>query len=115
MPKHASLLETAREQGSVRVIVGLDVPFQPEGDLPDEQAVQAQRQAIAAAQDRLLQRMAPFAISNVSRYEFIPFVAMTVDEPALRNLIANPEVQSIEDDTPVSPAAPGIVPMPPKP
>jgi predicted acylesterase/phospholipase RssA len=113
--KQTSLLETVREQGSVRVIVGLDVSFQPEGNLPNEQAVQAQRQAIAAAQDRLLQRMAPFAISNVSRYEFIPFVAMTVDEPALRDLIANPEVHSIGADTPIGPAAPGTVPMPPKP
>jgi hypothetical protein len=104
--KYAALLTAVREQGSIPVIVGLDVPFQPEGELSDPQAVQDQRQAIAEAQDRLLQRMAGLNISNVTTFEFIPFVSMTVDEAALRDLIANPEVTSIEQDTPVAPTRP---------
>lgn len=107
MPEeYAALLAAVRERGNVRVIVGLDVPFQPEGELPDPQAVESQRQAIAAAQDRLLQRMAGLNVHNVTTYEFIPSVAMTVDEPALRDLIANPEVRSIQQDVPVGPVGP---------
>jgi hypothetical protein len=112
--KYAALLAAVREQGSISVIVGLDVPFQPEGEMADPQAVQTQRQAIAAAQERLLQRMAGLNIRNVTTYEFIPFVAMTIDEAALRDLIANPEVTSIEQNTPNRlQGAPGTFPSEP--
>lgn len=102
------LLDRLREQGRLSIIIELDVAFTPEGELPDQQAVADQRQAIAAAQQRLLQRMAGFAIGNVNTYETIPFVAMNVDEAALRDLIANPAVHNIEEDRPLDPAAPPV-------
>jgi hypothetical protein len=50
--------------------------------------------------------MSGLNINHVTTYEFIPSMAMSVDEAALRDLIANPEVTSIEQDIPVGPAAP---------
>jgi hypothetical protein len=37
------LLDKAENEGSVRVIVGVDAAFQPEGNLSSTQAVQTQR------------------------------------------------------------------------
>ena len=51
------LWQTVQRQGVVRVIVGLNVPWQPEGNLSKE-AVLAQRQAITAVQDKLLAELA---------------------------------------------------------
>ena len=49
----AEIWQKAQTEGVVRVIVGLNVPWQPEGKLSQE-TVLGQRQAIAATQSELL-------------------------------------------------------------
>ena len=56
-PELESLMATAQDKGSVRVIVGLDVSFQPEGDLAGPQAVRSQRQRIETTQGAVLAGM----------------------------------------------------------
>ncbi|MBW2402020.1 MAG: hypothetical protein JRG80_22685, partial [Deltaproteobacteria bacterium] len=48
-----ALAATAAARGSVRVIAGLDVPFEPEGRLRTPADVAAQRGRIHSAQDRI--------------------------------------------------------------
>ncbi len=80
-----------------RVIVELDVPFAAEGYL-SQRGVQQQRAEVAAAQDALLDRLAPFAPEVGRRFETVPYVAMAVDEAALRALVADPAVVRIHED-----------------
>ena len=101
-PDHIrQLIQKAQTQGTVRVIIGLDIPFQAEGKLANQAAVQTQRQAISTAQDALLQRMQAFNLTPIARYQFIPFMAVEVDATALAELASLPEVTSIAEDVPV--------------
>ncbi len=108
-----ALMERARTQGSVRIIVMINIPWQPEGELPDEDAAVAQRKAIADAQRALLERLAAFNVTSVTTFEFIPSLAMEVDAPALEALAADPAVLTIQEDGLASPSgdtpsAPGL-------
>jgi len=97
------LLARAKENGSVQLVVRLCVPFRPEGELSDRDA-RRQRAAIARAQDALLKELRGARVSNVKRYEYTPFVALTADAQALRRLRASRTVADVTEDTAV-PAA----------
>lgn len=97
-----SLVNSARNQGSLQIIVGLCVEFVPEGKLNPKQ-VRAQRQAIAKAQNNLLRRLFAYRVTLVKKYEFIPFIAMRVNADALRFLNTSAQIRSIEEDTQASP------------
>ncbi|MCB1037244.1 MAG: S8 family serine peptidase, partial [Acidobacteria bacterium] len=92
------LLETARSHGTVRVIVGLDVPFHPEGNLGGQGAIQAQHSAIREAQEGVLAEVAGAAIANVTRFQTIPYLAFETDAQGLEALAASPEVASLQED-----------------
>ena len=82
----------------MRIIVGLNVPFIPEGDLPNADAVNRQRQAIGQAQDALLGRLQGFAVSHVNKFATIPYLSMEVDAAGLAAIRADPDVTSIRED-----------------
>ncbi len=86
------LANLARSSGQVRVIVGLAVA-DGEG-LSD--AVRAQN--IAMAQAEVLNALRGMAYTVNSQYDFIPYMALTVDEAALAALASNRMVTSIELD-----------------
>ncbi len=94
----ADLIEKAQTSGSVRVIVGLRVAVQPEGELGQPVEVQAQRRSIAQAQTALLDRLSAYRISSVKRFDYIPFIALEVDAVGLEALRNDAEVASIEED-----------------
>ena len=98
------LITKAKMQGNVRVIVRLKLDdWQPESALRDQQAMNAQREAIARLQDRLLHSMASFVVTNIRRFRFVPQMALTVDEAGLRALISHPDVSTIREDMTLSP------------
>lgn len=97
------LLEKVTEEGRIRVINRLDVPFTPEGLLTDSE-VQQQRQTIRDTQETLLAGMSLMNISAVKRFKYTPFIAMEVDEVSLLHLIDSPLVREIIEDLPESPA-----------
>ena len=86
----------------MRVILSLTVPYTPEADLPDADAVRRQRSAIADAQRRVLDELARYRVDVNARYERYPRLAVSVDEAALRHLLASPLVTAVQQDTPVS-------------
>ena len=101
----ARLVDKARLERTVRVIVGLCVDFAPEGTLPGNREVQKQRRAITRAQDALIKKMSRHKVTGVKKYSFVPFMAITVDGAALSFLNSSALVATIEVDEAV-PAAP---------
>lgn len=98
--KFEELSTRARAQGSVRVIVKLCVPFQPEGELSDADA-RRQRDAIARAQDALLKELRGGRVAHVKRYEYTPFIALEVDARALSGLRSSASVAEVTEDAAV--------------
>lgn len=103
------LVAQARKQGSIRVLVELDVPSMA-ATAADEAAASA---ALAAVQDAVIAATfgaSPAAPSEegasrdgVRRYEIIPFLALTVTPAELERLIADGRVLSIQEDIPAPP------------
>jgi hypothetical protein len=60
------LVAKARADGAVRVIVGFDVGFQPEGKLAAA-LVQTQRDLIALSQDEVLYQLASHNVTGIKR------------------------------------------------
>ncbi len=94
----AGLLEQAQAGGSVQVIVQLDPPARPEGELPGTSAILGQRTAIAGARERLKSALRPGSFKVSHEYETIPFVAMEANEEALWSLEGLPGVRLVAED-----------------
>jgi subtilisin family serine protease/N-acetylneuraminic acid mutarotase len=104
------LLDKAQTEGQVRIIVGLDVLYVPEGNLPDQTAVNRQQSQIAQMQDAVLASLSGTVTVN-ARYQFIPFMALTVDETALRDLVKSPKVNYIQEDRLSAPQLGNSIPL----
>ena len=83
--------------GRARVIIGLAVPFAPEGLLQAAERVQ-QRGEIAAAQNAVATALARFGATGIRRFSVIPAMTATIDGPTLQALAAMPGVAYIEAD-----------------
>lgn len=95
-----ALLARAREAGQLKVIVGVDAGFRPEGEIgPD--AARAQRDGIAAAQASLVEALD--APANVRTFETIPYVSMLVGPEDVERLLALPGVTSVSEDIALEP------------
>ena len=81
-PKVDALLAEANAKGAVRVIVGLNVKYAPEGALANPGAVASQRQGIALAQQAVLSRVTSKNVRLQARFEFIPYMAFSTDAMA---------------------------------
>lgn len=101
-PKCDELVAKAKKNGSVRVIVGLNVSGLPDPiQLPEKErskALQDRKKMVAEAQDRMLSRLAKHKIRSVKKASYGPDLAMSVDSLALEALIADPDVLSIGED-----------------
>jgi subtilisin family serine protease len=95
-----SLKKRASSNGSIRVIVGLRVPFAPEGLLSETDKI-SQRSDIRAANERLSRALKTKRLSmpgTVRTYEKLPFIAMEVTAAELEWLARNNDVISIVED-----------------
>src|SRR4051794_34861221 len=61
--------------GTTRVIVGLQIAYQPEGALDSAQAVDAQRTAIAQTQSAVWASLDQSGATLIQRFSSIPFMA----------------------------------------
>ena len=107
----AQLEATIAQAGVARVLVGIDVPFVPEGHLANDRAVQAQQAAIARGQDALVARLAGYNATLVAKFSYIPYLAFEVDSPALAALYADKAVTSVDLDELVAPDLAESVPL----
>jgi subtilisin len=99
-----TLISKAEAEGTVRVIVGLQASFEPEGYLDGPQAVISQRGGIRRAQDDMVNRLPTVNAQSIKRFQTIPYIAMEVDAAGLRYLQSSPDVTSIEEDVAVPPS-----------
>jgi subtilisin len=107
----SALISKAKVGGPVRVIIGFDVPFQPEGNLAGTEQVRAQRGNIARAQANLLRRLSALDGKSVKKFSFIPYMALQVEANGLARLKDSPEVVSIEEDLLLQAALAESVPL----
>jgi len=96
-----ALAERVREVGAVRVMVTLNVPFVPEGELKSAWQVFRQRERIAQAQERVEGRLrtsgcAP--LGPVKRFDSVPQMALRVGGPGLEALWEDPDVKEVRED-----------------
>ncbi|MBL8145059.1 MAG: S8 family serine peptidase, partial [Anaerolineae bacterium] len=109
---YQALLDRASAEGTVRVIAALAVPFSPEAGL-DAQAVQAQREQVAAAQASVMSAMSGQNAVVVAESQLwtIPYLALELDGAALVHLLNLPEVSGVEEDALLAPSLQSSVPV----
>jgi hypothetical protein len=100
-------LETALiEQGLVRVIVGLNVEFKPEGELSTPQDVSEQQSRILATQTQLISQIEGVVVLEEKLFSTIPFLSINANRIILNLLTANPLVRTIQLDETTSLSVP---------
>lgn len=92
--------QTPTTPQTFKVIVGVNVPFQPEGELANANAVTWQRFNIANRQRLLLDALRQMNISpnDIKRFQTIPYLALEVDAAGLLALQTDPNVTEIRED-----------------
>jgi subtilisin len=97
-----ALTAKAQATGQVPVILRLNVNFQAE-NRRSASAVITQRNAIAEARNAVVQSLAGANASNIKGYQYVPYLAVTVNATALQALAKNPRVTGISEDVLVPP------------
>ena len=98
----ARLIDSAKASGTVRVIVGLNTSFQPEGNLSNPDMAR-QRQDIKSAQQDFLADYQTLRGASVKQFEYIPFLAFETDAATLERMQNDPRISSLEEDVVDSP------------
>ena len=95
----------------MKIIVKVRAPFTPES-LLQETDKHAQRASRLHIQDQIISELESkgHKPGRVSKYKYIPFIAMTVDSATLDALLSSPDVISVEEDIPIPPALDESVP-----
>ncbi len=104
LPKDSGLKDLTKlrynSDGLVPVIIGLRVPFAPEGVIKNED-VNLQRIEIKASQTDLVSQLRATGsnLAQLKTFEFIPFIALHASQADLVHLAASPDVISIQEDS----------------
>ena len=113
-PAAAQTLKVLRSKavgaGSVRVILGLRVPFAAEARLPAYETAR-QRREIAGARASLQRRLSASAQKTMRIFDNIPFVAMSVTPEDLNALATDPAVLTVTEDRRNVPSLAESVPL----
>jgi len=95
----------------VRVIVGVDARFVPEGYLSGEAAVASQRQDVQASVADVMTRAAAAGITTETAFETIPFFPARIDRAGLDRLKSMPGVLTVEEVMEAAPTLISSVPL----
>lgn len=107
---HANLLNKAQQNGTIRVLVGLNVPTKLEATM-QAQAVAAQRAAIQQTQNLVINGLGRGNAQVIRSFKIIPVMALEVNENALRGLLNSPYVAYVYEDIPVEPNLASSLPV----
>jgi subtilisin family serine protease len=97
-----ALTAKVKAKGQVPVILRLNVNFQAESSRSSSGVI-TQRNAIADARNAVVQSLAGMNAANIKEYQYVPYLAVTVNAAALQALAKNPMVSEISEDIPVPP------------
>jgi subtilisin len=92
-----SLVSNARQTGNARVIVGFEVNSANENITTESQS-DKMKAAVAQTQNDFFNRYQSAALTNVKRFEYIPFLAFETDAATLDKIKDDPSVVSVEED-----------------
>jgi len=95
---HAYLIQKARNQGEVGVIIQLDVETRPEGALILPNKLAEQRNRIRVKQDRISNSMRRFNPRKVKKFRYLPYMSAKINQTGLEELLANPDVALVFED-----------------
>jgi subtilisin len=109
-PAYTALLQQARQQGSLAILVRLNSPARPETALSARETAD-QRGSIARVQERLLARLQQHHVTLHHAYTTLPGIALTVDAAALQTLIDSPDVAHIRRDSYARPLLTTTIPI----
>jgi hypothetical protein len=104
----SDVIDFTAAHGKALVLVGLDLPWQMESRLSQEDLL-AQRTTIASIQNELLDKLAGRKFTVVRRYQEIPGIALEVGADALAELARLPIVTNVLLDRPALPIQPQII------
>ena len=93
------VIDHAAAHGTVLVLVGLNVPWQMESNL-SEDAVDAQRAAIASVQNHLLTELEGRQFEVIRRHQQVPGMSLEVGADALAELAQSANVMNVLLDRP---------------
>jgi subtilisin len=92
------VIDIARQNGTARVIVGLQDNFRPIASLPQAE-LSERKLAIKNTQDDFLNRFPVLrGASSLKQYEYIPFLAFETDAETLESMQSEGLISSIEED-----------------
>jgi subtilisin family serine protease len=94
------LREKAKKKGTVSVIVKVRAAFRPEGQISNAAELLAQRKVIEEAQDQMLSWLR-YVPSTLKRYEYLPYIAASIDATGLEQLQSSSEALDISEDKPM--------------
>ena len=100
--KFNKLLLRTQAAGSIRIIVRLNMLFVPDSQL-SAQAAMDQQTRISGMQDQLCAEISQYDVKGVKRFKYTPYIAMEVDSMALKALMSNLLVLSVDEDIPALP------------
>ena len=106
----APLVEKARTEGTVRVLVGLNQSYRPDGELARAAAME-QREGILRSQETLMEELKGHSVTPLQSYKYLPYMAMEVTEDALRALVDSGAIATIEEDVLAEPTLSGTIPI----
>ena len=107
----AALIARAREKGTIRVIVGLDLTMRDERLLSTVQET-TQARALHDMQTAVLRRaVLGIAAERITRFDIIPFMSARVDAGQLARLIADPQVVFVKESLPLRPTLSESAPL----
>ncbi|MCP6757423.1 MAG: S8 family serine peptidase [Fischerella sp. CENA71] len=96
-PDFDQLISKAKKYGTVRVIIGLEANFIPEGRLATS-LVQSQRTAIARIQNVVLTKVSAYNPTAITKFKTIPYFAAQLNARSLAFLQSDPNIISIQED-----------------
>ncbi len=95
IPTQENLLDKVSKNGKVRVIIELNIDYDP--NLSKENKV-TQRANIKAAQNSLMNALSSYDIKKFKHFKYTPQIAMTVDAALLDQLLSSGLVKSVQED-----------------
>jgi len=93
------------------IIVELSLNFVPEGNLPSQAAMAAQRATIEHTQTAVLNRLKGHDIAGVHRFQYVPFLSMYASGAAIKALERTPGVAAVHLDRWNEPALAESIPL----
>ena len=107
----AALLPAAEERGQLRIIVQLNVPFNPAGALAGAFQGPSQRAGIAAAQRKLGGELVSPESAVLRNFRNLPLSVLSVSPSDLEALASNPLVMALQEDVPDPLLLTGSIPL----